>query len=78
MWQPDKHNADQQKCPGLTWNGYPVTAVCAFAATFEGPAVELMVDDMLKAPQQHAEKKGGDDQTSICAKSSSLRTAQAC
>lgn len=42
-----------------TWDCNPVTAGSALATAFERFAVQLTVDDVLEAPQQHAEEEWG-------------------
>ncbi len=56
-----------------TWVGDPVTTGGALAATLERGAIKLMVDDLLKGPEQDAKEEGSDDQTSIRAKPPSLQ-----
>ena len=56
-----------------TWIRDPVTAGGALAATFERGAIKLMVDDLLKGPEQDAKEEGSDDQTGIGAKPPSLQ-----
>ncbi|KAA6419744.1 MAG: hypothetical protein FRX49_10277 [Trebouxia sp. A1-2] len=52
-----------------TWIGDPVTT----GATLERGAIKLMVDDLLKGPEQDAKEEGSDEQTSIGAKPPSLQ-----
>ncbi len=56
-----------------TWIGDPVTTGGALAAALERGAVKLMVDDLLKGPEQDAKEEGSDDQASIGAKPPSLQ-----
>lgn len=56
-----------------TWHCNPVTAGSALAAAFERVAVQLTVDDVLEAPQQHAEEEWCRNQAEVGAKPSSLQ-----
>lgn len=44
-----------------TWVGEPVTTGSTLAATLERGAIKLMVDDLLKSPEEDAEEEGSDD-----------------
>jgi len=56
-----------------TWVRDPVTTGGTLAATLERGAIKLMVDDLLKGPEQDAKEEGSDDQTGIGAKPPSLQ-----
>ncbi len=56
-----------------TGNWDPVTTQGAFAATLEGVAVQLVVDQLLEAPEKHAEEEWSGDQASVCPKPPSLQ-----
>ena len=44
-----------------TWIGDPVTTGGTLAATLERGAIKLMVNDLLKGPEQDAKEEGSDD-----------------
>ena len=56
-----------------TWVRIPVATGGTLAATLERGAIKLMVDDLLKGPEEDAEEEGSDDQTGIGAKPPSLQ-----
>ena len=56
-----------------TWCEDPVTTRGALATAFEGAAVQLMIDDLLKAPEQYAKEEWSDDQAGVGAKPSPLQ-----